>query len=62
LAGIACVSAGGIATVVAERNEIVGNGTGLMSAFGCTFKSMGNNAVEDNGVDVDGTITSGTLR
>jgi hypothetical protein len=48
--------------VVAERNEIVGNGTGFMSAFGCTFKSMGNNSVEDNGVDVNGTITSGTLR
>lgn len=62
-AGIEC-NVGGTAFVNAERNEVMANGTGfLRSATGnCTFRTMVNNTVENNGTNVSGVMTSGTLR
>ena len=49
-------------TLVAERNEVVANGSGFVQDNKCTFKSMGNNTVETNTTDIVGVITPAALR
>jgi parallel beta helix pectate lyase-like protein len=49
-------------TLVAERNEVLGNAFGLDQSGTCTLKSMGNNTVQNNTADIVGAITPATLR
>jgi parallel beta helix pectate lyase-like protein len=61
--GIHCDGlAGSNATLVAERNEVLGSVSGLTQSGICTFKSMGDNTVENNTTQLTGVITPATLR
>jgi hypothetical protein len=59
------LTASGIApssgVVIAERNLVTRNGTGL-NVLGGVIKSPGNNVVENNTTDVSGSVTSITFK
>jgi hypothetical protein len=61
--GMVCAATGsGIATLVTERNEALANNFDFAQSGTCSFESMGNNTVENNGTNVTGVITPATLR